>query len=59
MACGREGSGMVPKMWKKPFVGKDLALFGSVGQRACAHSIHRIDLLRNVEVWLSKKSGLE
>ena len=31
MACGREGSGMVPEVLKKTSVGKGLALFGHVG----------------------------
>ena len=34
MTCGREGSGMVPELWSKPFVGNGLAVFGH------GHSFH-------------------
>ena len=34
---------------EQPFVGKGLALFGSVGQRAFAHSTHASE--RSREVW--------
>ena len=39
---------MVPKMWKNVLV-KGLAVFGSVGQRAFAHSFHALE--RSREVW--------
>ena len=40
---------MVPEMWNRPLWRKGLALFGSVGQRASAHSIHASE--RSREVW--------
>ena len=54
MACGREGSGMDPEMWKKPFVGKGLALFGPVGPRVFTHTIRGVERAR--EVWAARRA---
>ena len=43
------GSGMVPKRWDKPLREGVWLLFGPVGQRAFAHSIHALE--RFEEVW--------
>ena len=49
IVCGREGSGMVPEVWKKPLWERVWPFFGSVGQRAFAHSIHALECRK--EVW--------
>ena len=48
MAFGRDGSGIIPDIWKKPLWKRVLALPGSVGQRAFAHSIHALERSREV-----------
>ena len=49
IACGREGLRHGSRDVEQAFVGKGLAPFGPVGQRAFAHSIHALE--RSREVW--------
>ena len=54
MICVREGSGMVPELWCKPFVGKGLVLAGPVGWCASTHSFHALE--RPGVVWAARRA---
>ena len=57
MTCDRVGSGLILPVWEEVLwtfldVGRCLALFRSVGQRAFAHSLYAMERPREVRaVW--------